>query len=209
MPHDAPLPAAKPVAAAWRRDTGGWVLDGTVVHLRQPPMRHLVPLILSWSPVPFILVTCRDNEVAAWIAGRIVDRRDPLDAYILDPVVDEIIDTWFGMPRWTVQRLWKEAIGAWRDIDGEAGAKGVDVLALPPDRATNTIYRMLRARYRDAKDLQRWARKLEEPPVRVLHAATSSADTAADWAAVAALAGMPAAAMPTPTQPVDSQITHT
>ena len=209
MPHAAPPHAANPVSAVWRRDTNAWVLDDTIIGLQQPPLNRLVPIVLSWSPVPLILSTCSERAHAAWIAKRLLDRTDPLDFDPLEPIADEIVDHWFGMPRWTVQRLWKEAISGWRELDGTLGARGVDVLALPPDRATNIVYGVL-SKWRDPKDVPRWRTKLNEPPARVLHADTGAEAAAFDWAAAAALAGMPTMAMPTtPVAGVDSQITRT
>ncbi|MGV9742873.1 hypothetical protein [Nocardia farcinica] len=202
------------MSAVWKAQVGAWRLGTRVVHLADPlpTTRDLVAMVLSDYSWRVIVGLCRDQADAAWLIPQILDGT-ALPAPLLDEIADTLVANLFGQPRWVVQRLWREAIGVWREVDAELGQRGVDVLALAPDRATNVIYGVLhRRRAGKQEHLQRWISELEAAPARVLDTATGMADAAAEWFAAAGMlaGGMP----PIPTPPpgaagVDSELNFT
>lgn len=190
----------------WQPQIGAWLLDERVIHVQRPPTRQLIGLVLSEYAFRVVLASTRDPDDVAVLVNALLDPDDPLSSVLLDEIADGLVETWFGMPRWTVQRIWREAVELWRDVDGELGSRGVDVLAMPPDRATNAVYGVLRRwRSGDSVKFDRWLRDLDAPPQRSLAGDRGADAAAADWAAVAALAGMPAQ----PAAGVDSELITT
>lgn len=171
-----------------------------------PGTRDLVGMTLSAYSWRIIVGTMRDKTDVAWLVPEVIS-----GARITEPVLDEIADALvknlFGHPRWVVQRIWRETIGMWREMDAELGARGVDLLALAPDRATNIAFGQLRRSHSGKpEDLRRWLAQLEEPPARAFD--TTAGEQAAADGFLAAMARLPGAPKPK-APPVDSELTIT
>ena len=107
-------------------------------------------------------------------------------------VVDELIHAWTGWPGWTATRLWREALESWQATDGHNLTHGVDLLDLPPDRATTPVFATLAERHGNDKDHgDRWAapctRTTRRSPARSRKPDSSS--DAKDWQAMATIFG--------------------
>ncbi|MGW4718256.1 hypothetical protein [Nocardia sp. NPDC004260] len=197
------------MSAAWKGAAGAWKLDERIVHLADPlpSTRNLVVMVVSEYAFRLVVGTCRDRADIGWLITETV-KGEIITARVLDEIADALAVQIFGQPRWVVQRLWREAMSMWREVDAELGVRGVDVLALPPDRATNTVYGVLhRRRSHDERRLTEWLRELEAEPMRVRGTASGDAAAAADFMA---LMGMVGAGRPTPAvSGVDSELTIT
>lgn len=196
--------------AVWAAATGAWMLDERVVHLRDPlpSTRELVIMVQSEYSWRLPLHTMRDehDRIWMWDAVRAGVMRPP----ILHEIADGLTLQLFGQPRWTVQRLWREALGGWRELDAELLGRGVDVMTLPPDRATNVVFGVLRSwRTGEPRRVNEWVRSLAAPPARVLNTASGTADAAADWLAAAARLNKGAPVTLLTPAGVDSEITIT
>ncbi len=197
--------------AVWAARAGAWVLDERVVHLRDPlpSTRDLVIMLLSDYSWRLLLGTMRDTADQAWLFNAV--RTGALRPRTIDTIADGLAKTLFAQERWAVQRIWKETLGLWREVDAELIGRGVDVMTMAPDRATNAVYGVLYHRHaagsRDA--LNRWIKSLVDPPARVLTADTGIEGAAAEW--LAAAARLHGGAPPTLMTPagVDSEITFT
>ncbi len=164
-------------------------------------------MVVSEYAFRLVIGTCRDRADIGWLIPEII-KGETVTAHLLDGIADALAVQIFGQPRWVTQRLWREAMSMWREVDAELGVRGVDVLALPPDRATNTIYGVLhRRRSHDERKLTEWLRELEAEPMRVRGTASGDAAAAADFMQ---LMGMVGAGRPTPgASGVDSELTIT
>ncbi|OZE95086.1 hypothetical protein CH302_19290 [Rhodococcus sp. 15-2388-1-1a] len=180
-------------AAAWRRPVDGWSLDGIEVALAQQPLRVVVGMLLADSPIPMILGTTEDPAVSDVIAKMIVDIDGGITDELLELIADGIAEAYFARPRWQAAVLWRRAIEAWPDIDGELTGRGVDIMELPPDRATNVVFHLLMARVAEDKNARAaLVSELQAAPAAVQTRSMKRAKDAerqqADWDAVAALA---------------------
>lgn len=197
------------MAAVWKASAGAWRIDERTVHLADPlpPTRDLIGMTLSEYSWRIIVGTMRDTHDVAWLIEETI-RGTYLTERRIDRIADALVENLFGQPRWVVQRLWLEALGLWRELDAELSARGVDVLALAPDRATNVVFGQLRRLHSGKEDeLRSWIHQLEETPVRVLDTETGMEEAAADWFAAA---GMLRGALPrSPAPGVDSELTIT
>lgn len=201
------------MAAVWKATAGAWTIDDRIVHLADPlpPTRDLAGMTLSAYSWRVIVGTMRDPADMAWLIGETI-RGTYLTERRLDRIADALVENLFGQPRWVVQRLWREAIGRWRELDAELGARGVDLLALPPDRATNIVFGQLRRAHSGKEEhLRTWLAQLEEQPARVLATPAAVESAAADWfAAAGMLAGRNGLAPRLPAPPgVDSELSIT
>ncbi|SNS58062.1 hypothetical protein [Rhodococcoides kyotonense] len=180
-------------AGAWRRQIDAWSLDGRAVVLApQPELRVLVGLLLASSPVPMLMGTCGDSVDADWLAGRIVDPDSKITDDMLDRIADGIADAYFARPRWQAQVIWRRGLNSWMDIDGELSGRGIDLMVLPPDRATNIVYRILMDWVReDKRAREQFVAELSTPPaavqVRNVKVVKDVEAAHADWNALAAL----------------------
>jgi hypothetical protein len=164
-------------------------------------------MVVSSYAFRLVVGTCRDRADISWLIPEII-KGETVTARLLDAIADALAVQIFGQPRWVVQRLWREAMGMWRDVDAELGVRGVDVLALPPDRATNTIYGVLhRRRSHDERKLTEWLRELEAEPMRVRGTASGDAAAAADFMQLMGIVG--GGQPPPPPSGVDSVLTIT
>ena len=199
----AALPAAsRTTGAAWVAAAGAWRLDDRIIHMRTADTRDLVSMTLSTYAFRIVVGTMRDGEDRGWFVGQVLDEH--IGVELVEEIADAITLMHFGLPRWTVQRLWGEALARWRDVDGELSARGADVLAMAPDRATNAVYALLRrAHSHDQRDLEKWLKGLDTAPPRTIKTERGADDAAADWMAAAAAAGMP---VTVPAVGVDSEL---
>ncbi|MBF6298213.1 hypothetical protein IU459_11745 [Nocardia amamiensis] len=196
--------------AAWKGSAGAWKLDDRIVHLADPlpSTRDMVSMVVSSYAFRVVVGTCRDRDDVGWLVTEIIKGR-LLTASRVEVIADALVEQIFGQPRWVVQRLWREALGIWREVDAELGVRGVDVLALPPDRATNTVYGVLhRRRSHDERALKKWMHELEDTPARVRQTPVGDAAAAADWMALAGMLGGGRAPVAGPAG-VDSELTIT
>ncbi|UYL87708.1 hypothetical protein SEA_SHIVANISHOLA_33 [Gordonia phage Shivanishola] len=156
----------------WGEVPSGFMLDGTFISTSIPDTRKLVPALLvddSTNTAGLYLVgTFCTTEAWGKLLAAIVAPSSPVDLDTLQIMADRIVETHLGIPRWTVERLWQQAAGAWMLVDGEFTMRGIDLFELPAQRATNAVYALLRGwRSRGKEDeLRSWQRKLEQPPLR-------------------------------------------
>lgn len=172
--------------AVWAASARAWALDGRVVHLRDPlpPTRDLVIAVQSAYAWRIVLHTMRDDHDRYWLWKNV--REGALRPPTIDRIADGVVESLFGQPRWVIQRIWTDALGSWRELDAELLGRGVDAMALPPDRATNAAYGVLRGwRAGDRNKLESWIKGLAVPPPRVMHSPMGEQDAAAAWMAAA------------------------
>ena len=151
----------------------GFMLDGTFLATTIPPTRRLVPALLvddeanNTSGLYTVGAFCTEPAWAKLLAS-IVVTSSPVDLDVLQVVADRVVETHLGIPRWVAARLWQQAAGAWMLVDGELTLRGLDVLAMPAQRATHAVYALLRGWQARGKEdaLRAWQRKLETPPLR-------------------------------------------
>lgn len=113
------------------------------MHVTRPPLVQLVGLLLAHSPIHVVFGSLRDSEDERFLYEQVMDFESPVGNDLLNDVADQLVAAWFGMPRWTVQEIWWRVLGAWAEIDGELQMRGVDLISLPPARATNTAKAVL------------------------------------------------------------------
>lgn len=197
------------MAAVWKAAAGAWTFDERTVHLAAPlpSTRDLIGMTLSAYSWRIIVGTMRDPADVAWLIEETI-RGTYLTERRLDRIADALVENIFGQPRWVVRRLWEEALGVWRELDAELGARGVDVLGIPPERATNIVFGQLRRLHSGKEDeARRWLHDLEQPPARVHNTRVGMEEAAADWFAAA---GILQNAVPRRAAPgVDSELTIT
>lgn len=152
----------------WGGTSSAWVWNGRTVHIIEPPLHQLVTLVLSHTPMDLVCATVRDPWDGAWIIHGLRDRRSSMSTDALHEIADGLAELWFGCPRWTAQEIWWRAISAWPQVDGELSMRGVDVMTMPPPRATNTIRAVLAKWVSGSEEkTEQLHRELTEPPPRV------------------------------------------
>ena len=150
-------------------------IDGRPVRMAEaPPLRAALGVLLNDAPM-------RDCPLGFLLAG--IDDRAALNSVFtgilqhrvresdLQPVADAIARAWFGWNRWEARRLWDQALEMWPHIDGALISSGVDIEALPPDRATNAIFGVRMRWWREGEGgeaLDRWIGELTAKPMRVI-----------------------------------------
>ncbi|OLT33677.1 hypothetical protein BJF84_21315 [Rhodococcus sp. CUA-806] len=88
--------------------------------------------------------------------------------------------------------IWRRGLANWSDIDGELSSHGVDLMTLPPDRATNTVQRLLSLWVREDKQAREaFQMELSTPPaaveIRRMRVVADVEQAGANWNAVAEL----------------------
>lgn len=184
------------VGPPWSETPAGWMLNGHPLHLRIPDTVTLARVVAIpdnrgaglW--VTFACTAVPDHQV---LLSALVDHHRPLTLGDCDRIADMLVERITGWKRWEASRLWAQTIGAWPIIDGELLGRGVDLAALPPDRATNVAFGWWRAMLGKAKsgEWERWLRDLEREPRRVIIA---EAEQPMDPAQLAELQGLIGAA---------------
>lgn len=156
------------LGGTWGAASTAWVCDGRTIHVVEPALPQLVSLVLSHTPLDLVCGTVRDAADGGWIVAGLYDRDHPMTSDFLQEVADGLAELWFGCPRWTAQEVWWRALGAWPQVDGELSLRGVDVMALPAPRATNTIRALLTKWESGEKEAaQKLSAELTTPPPRV------------------------------------------
>ncbi|AXH44895.1 hypothetical protein SEA_ASHERTHEMAN_32 [Gordonia phage Ashertheman] len=156
----------------WGDVPSGFALDGTFIGTAIPETRRLVPTLLvdekSNTGGLYIVGTFCSADAWGRLLAALVEPHSAITLDTLQIMADRIVETHLGIPRWTVERLWQQAAGAWMLVDGEFTMRGIDLFELPAQRATNAVYALLRGwRSRGTEDeLRSWQRKLEQPPLR-------------------------------------------
>lgn len=187
--------ADKPVAKPWGYDPTAWTIDGRVMHVTRPPTINLVNLVMTYSPIHVVFGTLRDDVDRQFLTEQVMDKTSPIENDVLHDVADQLVSEWFGMPRWTVQEIWWRVLGNWATIDGELTMRGVELMELPPARATNTA-RALLTKWAAGNDntAEELRHDLTTEPPRIQHREVSTAATeeaveaaAFDWNATMAL----------------------
>lgn len=185
------------LGGVWGGTSSAWVWNNRIIHVVEPPLQQLVTLTLSHTPMDLVCATVRDANDGLWITHGLKDRRSPMSTDALHEIADRLCELWFGCPRWTAQEVWWRALGSWPQVDGDLALRGIDVMTMPPPRATNTLRALLTkwaSGNEDAAEELRHA--LTEPPPRVARrqaekdaAREQDSDAAGhDWMAVMALA---------------------
>lgn len=149
-------------------------------------------MLLADSPIPMILGTTEDPDVSDVLAKMIVDIDGGVTDELLELIADGIADVYFARPRWQASVLWRRTIEAWPDIDGELTSRGVDIMELPADRATNVVFHLLMSRVAEDKNARTaLVTELQSAPAAVQTRSMKRARDAerlqADWDAMAAL----------------------
>ena len=177
--------------APWTRTVVTWALDLRPYRATCPPTRVLSLLLLE-HPVWLLLTTLPDDDRAD-LAELICEHHSPVTDDLMRTVVDELIHAWTGWPGSTATRLWREALESWQATDGHNLTHGVDLLDLPPDRATTAVFATLAERHGNDKDHgDRWRRTLQTQPLDVTRREARKADSgsdAQDWQAMATIFG--------------------
>ena len=146
-------------------DDPAWALNGKVIRHQCPPLRTAVAFLTNPSPVPLVVGTMRSRDVGHLYEA--VFTGTPTEKHMLDIVADHLGECWFGRPRWEAQRLWQQTLGAWATIDGELLLRGINVMELPPPRATNVVMAVWRKLLAGSQDWDMWITKLTAEPLRV------------------------------------------
>lgn len=159
----------------------------------QPDIRVIVGLLLAPSPVPMLLGTTDDTDDADWLSHKILAPDGGMPDDLLELIADGIAETYFGRPRWQARVIWRRGLANWPDIDGELSSHGVDLMSLPPDRATNTVFRLLSLWIREDKQAREaFTSELSTPPaaveIRRMKVVADIEQAHTNWNAVAALA---------------------
>lgn len=205
------------VGPPWTPAPAAWSLDGQLMPVRTPSTIELVSAIMvpkkGWDTSGLGTVIVCTERRAHKVIGEAAFRRDqPMLLKHLDRVADALVLQLTGWKRWEAAHLWEQSIGAWREIDGDLTAQGVDVTELPPGRATNAIYawwwRLLRS---NADEWKRFTRDLQREPRRVIIADAEKPMDAGAFAQLAALSQAQAksearSAVPTSTIVMPEQI---
>lgn len=113
------------------------------MHVTRPPLVQLVSLLMAHTPIHVVFGSLRDREDEQYLYEQVLDFESPVGNDLLNDVADHLVQAWFGMPRWTVQEIWWRVLGVWPEVDGELQMRGVDLISLPPARATNTAKAVL------------------------------------------------------------------
>lgn len=178
--------------APWGNPARAVVLDGRVLHLKQPPLVSFVSLLLADEPVFIVLGVLRDPADQQWLAARVLDPDGDFEERLLDEIADAVAEDWLGIKRWAAERVWREALGSWASVDAELQSKGCDVMALEPSRATSVIFRVLALRHqnteKDKTRLQRWQQEVNMAPARTARKAVAKDTAASLWRAAQAAA---------------------
>ena len=187
-----------------------WVLDGHRMKLVVPPTMELVQAMLIDNEAcgMYVLSATMDRFDAMWLYRRIFEPDLPLLQFpVLDEIADVLVARIVGLPRWTATAIWKETLGAWPLIDGELQGRGINVIDLPPHRATNAVIGVWRGFYSGGDGFTKWWDKMNREPTRVLIRELERDDDQAaanDFAAAMALAeGVQAAPRVVDSQVVD------
>lgn len=158
--------------APWTVRPDWWSLDSH-------PMRVQVPATTSFVLAAaldddhgsglYTTIECTRPDDRWWIFHQIAEAR--LDLDVLDAAADTLVAKLVGWKRWEAAYVWRHTIGAWATIDGDFAASGVDLMALPVERATNAAYAWWRRQIgQDADAWRRFTREMEREPVRVIAA---------------------------------------
>ena len=180
--------------APWGSVPRAWAWDGRVIHLIRPSLVQLVSMVLSDSPVFIVIGLARDEDDRTALLKAIVDPHDPFGDDDLDRIADKLVKGFFGIERWTAERLWLEAVQNWSTIDGDLLSRGVDVVVLDPARATSVIHRAVGKFHSENQAMfDRWQSSLVREPPRTAKVAAKDPklqQTARDdWFALQAMAG--------------------
>ena len=162
------------LAPPWADAPPGFVLDGAFLSVQVPATRELVRSMLVDLDDPssglMIVATCCGPGAWPRLVDVIMRPGSRVDLDLLNRIADAIIKYTLGTDRWVVARLWQQAVANWLQVDGELQLRGVDVLSLPPGRATNAVYALIRSwQAQDKTTHERWQRKLDTPPLRVIN----------------------------------------
>lgn len=181
------------LGGVWGGTSSAWVWNDRVVHVVEPPLVKLIPLLLSHTPMDLVCATVRDIDDGVWIVHGLRDRDSAMSTDVLHEIADGLCASWFGCPRWTAQEVWWRALGNWSMVDGELSMRGVDVMSMPAPRATNTIRALLlKWASGDESRMESLIHDFDTPPPRVAAKEAvrevAAEEAAFDWTAAAALA---------------------
>ncbi len=124
-----------------------------------------------------------------------------------DDIADFLCERVTGWFRWEAEHVWRQTLGAWAVIDGDLQAAGVDLLALPPSRATNTAFAWWRRNLGDnAAEWKKWTREMDRKPRRIIIKDADQPMSVAEMASLQALIGGGAGRTPVEATP-DSTVT--
>lgn len=179
-----------PLGPPWFDPPTVWSLDGHRIGLREPSTRELVSALLIDDPespnaagLHVLLVCCADDGDRDYLLGRILGTVDQAVSLLeLEFVADEVVAAFCGgLPRWAVHKVWRRTYGAWMAVDGDLQLSGVDVMTLPPARATAAVLAVWRKWLRgNEQEMARFNRELETPPLRVIHREDEEQGSSAD-----------------------------
>lgn len=161
------------LAPPWGTAPPGIALDGAVLSTRIPSTIDLVQALLvpdepgNTSGLFVVMAFCPDGVSWQRLATAMFRPGSGVTLDLLQAIADRIFETHLGLPRWVASRLWRQAAGSWMLVDGEMQLRGLDVLTMPFDRATNAIYALIRSwQTGDKATHDRWQREINTPPLR-------------------------------------------
>lgn len=153
------------------------------------------------SGLHVVMALCPRRVDRVWLLSRIAAPHSTVTLEVLHLVADRLIRSILGMERWTAEELWRATMANWSVLDGDMLLDGVDVIELPPARATSVVLALWRRRFRhDSDGWRQFQRAIEKEPRREVRrqaeerAGAISPEQAAQFQQLAARAkGRPAA----------------
>lgn len=180
------------VPAPWAALPAVWAIDDMVLATHTPSTPDLVEVLLAPEDRGGDLRTvmaCTAPLDRHRIFQMIAEKgRDAPDLEWFADIADTMVAAATGWKRWEAAYVWEQTMQAWRVIDGEHLARGVDIMALPAGRATSVAFAWWRqALGKDVDEWKRWSKAMQREPRRVIR---REAAQPMDPGAVAQLQGL-------------------
>lgn len=190
------------VGPPWNAPPTVCSFNGRVVHLQVPDTRALVDALLTDEQASGLHVVL--ELVIPEDRGRVYDliceRGSTASLAFFHRVADRLARVVLGVERWSAEFLWRRTIAMWTYVDGDLLSKGVELLDLPPARATAVTLAWWRSLHSNNVDgWKQFTREMEKEPrrevIRQAEAAAGQMD-AGTFAAISEM-GRSRSAVPT------------
>lgn len=161
------------VPAPWVTLPPAWSLDGVAVRAILPSPSDLVAALLTPEDKGGDLQTCLAFTAPLdrhRIVGLILEAGgDAPEPETFAVIADQLVEAGIGWHRWEAEYVWAQTMGAWRLIDGEHLGRGVDIMGLPPGRATAVAYAWWHHRLgRSEDEWKKFTKDMTREPRRVV-----------------------------------------
>lgn len=139
----------------------------------------------------WLTVACTHTADREIVFSRIADSDwVPIWLEDFDPIADYLCHQLSGWLRWEAEHVWRETLNAWAIVDGDMQGRGVDLLGLPPARATNAVFAWWRKTLgSDENQWKKWTRDMRREPRRIIIAEADKEMSVAEMNALQALIG--------------------